>query len=201
MTTRTLSPCGAPALILLPGAGATNTATRPTASRMVRDTGAILRDGPETRLTAKSMPLRLRPQNETSRGLGLGAFSKAGRMPEDELTIILPWPPAALSPNGRPGRWKKASAVKAYRKACADAAWNAGLSPMDAMTLAELTFCPPNARKRDDDNVIASFKSGQDGLADAMGADDADFRPIRTIGQPVEGGAVIARFIRISIPG
>ena len=46
MTTRTLSPCGAPALILLPGAGATNTATRPTASRMVRDTGAILRDGP-----------------------------------------------------------------------------------------------------------------------------------------------------------
>ena len=195
MTHRTLSPCGATGAACLPGPGGNQFG-------MVPDAATTPRGGPETRLAkAKSIPLRLLPQNETSRGLGLGAFSKAGRMPEDELTVTLPWPPAVLSPNSRPTRWKKIGAAKAYRKACADAAWNAGIGPMDAVTLAELTFCPPNARKRDDDNVIASFKSGQDGLADAMGADDADFRPIRKMGHPVEAGAVIARFIRISIPG
>jgi len=39
-----------------------------------------------------------------------------------------------------------------------------------------LDFCPPNRRARDDDNVIAAFKAGRDGLADALKIDDCHFR-------------------------
>jgi len=39
-----------------------------------------------------------------------------------------------------------------------------------------LDFCPPNRRARDDDNIVAAFKAGRDGLADALGIDDANFR-------------------------
>lgn len=34
---------------------------------------------------------------------------------------------------------------------------------------------PPDKRRRDDDNIIASFKSGRDGIADAIGIDDCRF--------------------------
>lgn len=39
-----------------------------------------------------------------------------------------------------------------------------------------LTFVPPDRRKRDDDNMIAAFKPGRDGMADALGVDDSRFR-------------------------
>lgn len=38
-----------------------------------------------------------------------------------------------------------------------------------------LTFYPPDRRSRDDDNLIASFKAGRDGLALALGIDDKRF--------------------------
>jgi hypothetical protein len=38
-----------------------------------------------------------------------------------------------------------------------------------------LNFYPRDRRKRDDDNLIASFKSGRDGIADALGVDDVNF--------------------------
>lgn len=117
------------------------------------------------------------------------------------ICVTLPWPPKALSPNGR-ANWKvKARAAKGYRKTCADAAWNAGLSPMETFTLASLTICPPDKRKRDEDNIRAAFKAGQDGLADALGADDADFRPVILWSEVRPGGAIIAHFVPIPIPG
>lgn len=108
-------------------------------------------------------------------------------MPE-KLQINLPWPPKALSPNSR-GHWsKKARAAEVYRYTCKIEARNAinqgkwDLQPLRDLVAAGgeihvfLDFCPPNRRQRDDDNVVAAFKSGRDGLADALGIDDCHFR-------------------------
>jgi crossover junction endodeoxyribonuclease RusA len=55
-----------------------------------------------------------------------------------------------------------------------------------------LTFCPPDRRRRDDDNLVAAFKSGRDGLAEALGIDDAALSLQVHIGDTVKGGAVHA---------
>jgi len=54
-----------------------------------------------------------------------------------------------------------------------------------------ITFHPPDKRKRDMDNMIAAFKAGQDGVADAIGVDDSKWVSSYRIGQPVKGGLVI----------
>lgn len=38
-----------------------------------------------------------------------------------------------------------------------------------------LDFYPPDRRHRDDDNLVASFKAGRDGVALALGIDDRRF--------------------------
>ncbi|WP_430415799.1 endodeoxyribonuclease RusA [Marinobacter adhaerens] len=106
----------------------------------------------------------------------------------DKLEIVLPWPPKALNPNAR-GHWsKKAKAAEMYRYTCrvmAREVINKGrwdLKPLRDLVEAGgqihvfLDFCPPNRRARDDDNIIAAFKAGRDGLADALKIDDCHFR-------------------------
>ncbi len=108
-------------------------------------------------------------------------------MPE-KLEIILPWPHKALNPNSR-GHWsKKARAAEIYRYTCKMISletiqagkWD--LTPLRELVDAGgeihvfLDFYPPNRRARDDDNIIAAFKSGRDGLADALKIDDCHFR-------------------------
>ena len=45
---------------------------------------------------------------------------------------------------------------------------------MDAERLhLKITFAPPNRRARDLDNLLASLKSGLDGLCDVLGVDDS----------------------------
>ena len=53
-----------------------------------------------------------------------------------------------------------------------------------------ITFCPPNKRRRDLDNIIASFKAGSDGIADGLGIDDSLFFCTYSLGAPVGDGAV-----------
>lgn len=53
-----------------------------------------------------------------------------------------------------------------------------------------IQFCPPNRRKRDLDNMLASLKATLDGLSDAMGVDDSGWSLTLTRGEPVKGGAV-----------
>lgn len=91
--------------------------------------------------------------------------------------VTLGWPPKELSPNAR-GHWsKKAKAAKAYRKACWALALEAGIkADWEGEVHLWLTFFPPDRRHRDDDNCIAAFKSGRDGLADALKIDDKQFR-------------------------
>lgn len=93
------------------------------------------------------------------------------------MNITLPWPPSALNPNARHAhpaiKWK---AAKAYRTACKALAEAHGMVAPDSPKIALwVEFVPPDRRHRDDDNMVASFKAGRDGLADAMGVDDRRF--------------------------
>ena len=45
-------------------------------------------------------------------------------------------------------------------------------------------------QRRDDDNMLASFKAGRDGVADALGVDDNKFVTSFEVCDPVEDGAV-----------
>lgn len=104
--------------------------------------------------------------------------------------ILLPWPAKALSPNAR-GHWSQRSrAAKAYRMQCFLFAKKAGLVAPAGRILLQLEFLPPTARRRDDDNLLASFKAGRDGLADALGIDDSLFVSQVQIGEVYRGGAV-----------
>jgi len=55
-----------------------------------------------------------------------------------------------------------------------------------------LDFFPPDRRARDDDNIIASFKAGRDGLALALGIDDKRF-VLRPFVQDKVGGIIKVR--------
>lgn len=92
--------------------------------------------------------------------------------------VTLPWPPSGLSPNARLHWSAKAKAAKAYRMTCFTLALEAGLRGVDWEGDIHLwiDFYPPDRRHRDDDNMISSFKSGRDGLADALGVNDKRFR-------------------------
>lgn len=92
--------------------------------------------------------------------------------------VTFPWMPKALNPNQRL-HWSVVSkAKKSYRKACYTLALEAGLRGVDWEGDIHLwiDFYPPDRRQRDDDNMIAAFKSGRDGLADALGVNDKRFR-------------------------
>lgn len=99
------------------------------------------------------------------------------------LTVTLPWPPAALSPNAR-AHWRvRHRAAAQYRRDCALLARAAGLQlpEGEGRLILGLDFVAPDRRRRDDDNLIASFKAGRDGLADALGLDDTRFATLATI--------------------
>ena len=112
--------------------------------------------------------------------------------------IELPWPPKELSPNARVHWTKKAKAAKAYRAECYMLAKAAGVKvPPGQRVALMIEFIPPDRRARDDDNCLASFKAGRDGIADALGVDDRRFvTSLWLADEPVYGGAV-----RVTIGG
>jgi crossover junction endodeoxyribonuclease RusA len=90
--------------------------------------------------------------------------------------VVLPWPPRDLSPNARVHWARKAKVTRSYREACYLLAKQARLKAPDADRIAlTVTFLPPDGRRRDRDNLIASCKALFDGLADALQVDDAQF--------------------------
>lgn len=111
------------------------------------------------------------------------------------MNVTLPWPPSTLSPNARHAhpsiKWK---AVRAYRSACKTLAEACGVVAPDSQKIALwIEFVPPDRRHRDDDNMVASFKAGRDGLADALGVDDKRFVCRHTVADEVGG------MVRVSI--
>ena len=100
------------------------------------------------------------------------------------LTLTLPWPPANISPNAkRRLDWTQyTGAVHGYRRACWALTREAmgreiiGRGIMGAVKAVSITFAPPDARGRDDDNMICAFKPGRDGIAQALGHDDKTWK-------------------------
>ena len=104
--------------------------------------------------------------------------------------ITLPYPPAILSPN-RPQHWaKKARAFREYKADCYFILhpFRAQLKGRDSYSL---TFCPPDRRRRDLDNCLASAKALIDAISDMAGVDDSRFKLTIAKGEPVKGGAVV----------
>lgn len=106
--------------------------------------------------------------------------------------IILPWPAKELSPNAR-GHW--APKARAARKARMDAfyatkAAKVGIVAGEVPITLRIEFCPPDKRKRDADNMLASCKNFFDGIADALSVNDSFFRHQVFIAEPVKGGRV-----------
>jgi crossover junction endodeoxyribonuclease RusA len=64
-----------------------------------------------------------------------------------------------------------------------------------------VVFRPPDRRLRDDDNLVAAFKSGRDGISDALGIDDRKFVLRLEIGDPVRCGAVEVDVIALGVHG
>ena len=110
------------------------------------------------------------------------------------IDLMLPWPPKVLSPNARTHWATKSRAAKAYRSACFLLCRQAGLSAPTGRALLSLEFIPPDRRRRDDDNCIAAFKSGRDGVAQALGIDDSRFvTQLQISAETIKGGAVRVR--------
>jgi crossover junction endodeoxyribonuclease RusA len=106
--------------------------------------------------------------------------------------ITLPWPPKELSPNfKRRKHWRYyVPQARCYRSVCRALTYASGIR---TGKIVEITFFPPDRRRRDDDGMIGAFKAGRDGIADALGCDDHTFRPAYHFGEPVKNGRVVVR--------
>ncbi len=114
-----------------------------------------------------------------------------------KVTITLPWPHKALSPNSRVHRMASA---RHRRKARGDG-WYAALAAK-ASSLRGAEFVsyrvvahPPTNRRRDADNLVASLKSYFDGIVDHIGIDDSKWR----LEGVTFGGAIKPGFVLIEI--
>lgn len=94
---------------------------------------------------------------------------------DDVLEITLPWPPKELNPNART-HWALLAKKKSdYRRTCFYIVKAANIKLVNPNPTIELTFYQPDKRQRDLDNMLASMKSGLDGLADALQVNDKQF--------------------------
>jgi crossover junction endodeoxyribonuclease RusA len=111
--------------------------------------------------------------------------------------LTFPWPPKALSPNARVHWSKKAKATAKYKDDCWRCGWVAMVQgqSLKARDTFRLVFCPPDNRRRDSDNMLASFKAGFDALSALTGVDDSKFQWSFSRGEVVKGGAVIVEVI------
>lgn len=108
------------------------------------------------------------------------------------MTIVLPWPSAALSPNAR-GHWgKRSRAAKVAREAGFYATKEAKvrIAVGDVPVLLDVAFYPPTKARHDHDNLLARCKASLDGIAAALGVDDTWFRPTPRIAGTHSGGKV-----------
>ena len=98
------------------------------------------------------------------------------------IAVTLPWPSAKLNPNRSKGlHW---GATSALRKQARDGAALLTRSAMQGQAVAAgaialtITFIQPDRRARDRDNLLAALKPSLDGVADALGVNDARFDPV-----------------------
>lgn len=109
-----------------------------------------------------------------------------------------PWPDRRLSPNGRFDR----RGITATRHAAKFESFilvkEAELKIPEVPLQLSLRLCPPDKRRRDTDNVYASFKSYQDGIFQALHLDDSLLRRVVLEWGEVElGGAVYVQLSQL----
>lgn len=106
--------------------------------------------------------------------------------------MFFPWPDPRLSPNKRIDRRALISVKQVAKEAAYYITKYSDTVVLDTDLQLTLTFCPPDKRKRDLDNLYASFKAYQDGMMDSLGVDDCKIeRVILQRGNVCEGGKVI----------
>jgi len=114
------------------------------------------------------------------------------------ITIEYPFPPKELNPNRQIHWAAKAKVKKAYREECRLLTVKADTYDLskvkDRIINLYITFFPPDRRHRDDDNLVAAFKSGRDGIADALEINDKMFR-IHPVLSDTIGNKVVITFI------
>lgn len=111
-----------------------------------------------------------------------------------EYLIRLGWPNSALSPNSRKDRRSITDIRKrAKQEGWAEAKKHRAEIAENAHILIE--FFPPDNRRRDLDNLLASMKSHLDGIASAAGVDDAGWSFTISKGPKVKGGAVLVHVL------
>ena len=91
-----------------------------------------------------------------------------------EYTVTMPWPEKVLHSNSRAHYMVKARATKKARALARMMAVRAGVERWPLATIA-IQYYPPT-RRGDPQNVPTSLKAYIDGIADAMGCDDKDFK-------------------------
>ncbi len=110
--------------------------------------------------------------------------------------VILPWPHKDLSPNARVHFRAKAAAIKSQRE---QAYWitkaSNMLAPRDGGIALRFDFYPPDKRRRDLDNMLASVKGAIDGIADALEVDDQRFGFWLSREAPCKGGKVVVSIL------
>ena len=102
------------------------------------------------------------------------------------LTVTLPFPDSDLMPNRRLGKhWSQSNTAK--NRAFEDAyilthqamqGYRGPWHPTNGRVPVTLTFCAPDRRQRDLDNLLAASKSALDGVAAALRMDDREFEPV-----------------------
>ncbi len=108
--------------------------------------------------------------------------------------IRLSWPQRALWQNTRPHWRTRSEKTRAYRTEAWGAALAQSIGRIQTTTPRLIfSFHPPDNRRRDLQNMPATMKAAIDGIADAMGCDDAGFRCVwpETWGDVVKGGCVM----------
>ena len=108
------------------------------------------------------------------------------------MNLILPWPPNSCSPNARKHWTTVAAAKRRLRRDWYIVARSQGAGAITCKTLSvSIEFAPPDRRRRDVDNLLASCKAGIDGLSDLFGVDDSKWLlSISRAPEPVKGGSV-----------
>jgi crossover junction endodeoxyribonuclease RusA len=106
--------------------------------------------------------------------------------------VLLGWPDPKMSPNARVHWGQRSLRVRIARQEARVLTMQAfgPRKPEWAGARLAFTFNPPDKRRRDTDNCIASTKAVRDGIADALGIDDSKFECSYRIGEVVKGGAV-----------
>lgn len=108
--------------------------------------------------------------------------------------IILPWPPSSLSGHAG-GHWTAKSKPTAKHRAWAFAATKAArlTVPADGDIRLHIRFVPPD-RRGDRTNFANRCKPLIDGIADALGVNDARFLPSYEFAEPKAPGCVEVTF-------